>query len=542
MRYVLAMALDDALWNLPSLGWARRPSPVTHLEALARHLGLGSLDVKRDDLLEGLHGGTKVRKLDVLLATSPYKDAPHLASVGAIGSGHLAACTAAARALGKRLDAHVFFEPLSPGVLENLAFVASGPTTLIDYRSRLELALRRPSVLLSTHTDDLPSIPPGATLPAAVAGVARAGFELAEQIRSGALEAPDVVYCALGTGGTVAGLALGLGLAQVKTEVRAVATVERVLSSARRVRRLIDDAAQWLTRHGVDASHHKAVPVRVIHRQLGPGYGVATAQSLAAVDLLRSEGIPIEPVYTGKAFAALVADATSRQLPKRVLFWSTVHRGPLPHDPDWRKKLPPRLGRYLDRSTVRPDRRGLIAGGLAALGAMAWLRVSGYETIGWAGVVLAPWEALVIASAAELLSGARPPSGIAVAANVDRYLIPMPAKMKADIHRLLALIEHGTGLSLRLSRFTRLRPEAREAFLVSLASRGGLLSQAVRGLRDLILMGTYQDTRTWADLGYAGPQLFQPLAQPPIQPPAQLLGEFRARPGEIPFGLKERAP
>ncbi len=528
------MPVDDALRNLPSLGWAQRPSPVTHLEGLARHLGLGSLDVKRDDLLDGLHGGTKVRKLDVLLATSPYHDAPHLASVGAIGSGHLAACTAAARVLGRTLDAHVFFEPVSPGVLENLAFVASGPTTLIDYGSRIELALRRPSLLLSTHTDGLPSIPPGATLPAAVAGVARAGFELAEQIRAGVLETPDVVYCALGTGGTVAGLALGLGLAQVKTEVRAVATVERVLSTRRRVHRLIEEAADWLRRHGVDASHHQAVPVRVLHHQLGPGYGVATAQSLAAVELLRAEGIPIEPVYTGKAFAALVTDAASRQVPKRVLFWSTVHRGPLPHDLHWRQKLPPRLSRYLDRSTARPDRRALVVGGLAAVGAAAWLRVTGYERIGWAGEVLAPWEALVIASAAELLSGVRPPDGLTVAVNVDRFLIPMGAKLKGEIHQLLALVEHGTGLGLRLSRFTKLGVEAREAFLVSLAARGGLLAQAVRGLRDLVLMGTYQDPRTWADLGYSGPQT--------LQAPARPSGEFRAPPGALPFGAKERAP
>ena len=528
------MSIDDALGKLPSLGWAQWPSPVTHLDALAQHLGLGALDVKRDDLLGGLHGGTKVRKLDVLLATPPFQHAPRFASVGAIGSGHLAACTAAAHALGRKLDAHVFFEPLSPGVLENLAFVASGPTTLIDYGSRVELALRRPALLLSLGHGSVPTIPPGATLPAGIAGVARAGFELAEQIRSGVLEKPDVIYCALGTGGTVAGLALGLGLAGLDLEIRAVATVERVLSTTRRVHRLIKEAAQWLALHGVDLGQHRPAPVKVLHRQLGPGYGVATAQSLAAVELLRSEGIPIEPVYTGKAFAALVADAHSRQLPKRVLFWNTVHRGPLPHDLHWRTKLPPRLARYLDRSTTRPDRRALVVGAAGVLGAVTWARLTGYEQIGWTGDVLAPWEAQVIAAAAPLLSGLRAPDGLTVAANVDRFLVPTSARMKKEIHQLLALIEHGTPLGLRLARFTRLRPEAREAFLVSLAARGGLLDQAVRGLRDLILMGTYQDARSWRDLGYAGPQA--------LQAPPQPFSDFRARSGELPFVPKERAP
>lgn len=524
------MSLADAIARLPSVGWVRAPSPVTHLEVLAQHLGLASLDVKRDDLLDALHGGNKARKLDVLLATPPFKDAPRIASLGAIGSGHLAACTAAAQALGKSLDAHVFFEELSEGVLENLAFVASGPTTIHEYASRLELGLRRPSLVLSPAIDGVPLIPPGGTLPAGVAGVARAGFELAEQVRSGALEAPDAVYCALGTGGTVAGLALGLGLAGVNTEVRAVATVERAFISARRLRTLIAQAAQWLRANGVDADERKAVPIRLVRNQLGAGYGIASAQSLAAVEVLRAEGVPIEPIYTGKAFAALLADAAAERAPKRVLFWSTVRRGPLPHDPRWRAKLPPRLGSYLDRSTTRPSRRLVIAGGLAAAGAVAWARVTGYEPIAWTGTVLSSWEAQVIAAAAPVLSGVTHLDGLTVAANVDRFLLPMPPAMKLEIHQLMGLVEHGTGLGLQVRRFTRLDPDAREAFLLSLNVRGGLMAQAFRGLRDLVLMGTYQHAMSWGDIGYRGPL-------PEMSAPELVNAKFetfRAPPGAVP--------
>lgn len=521
------MADEDAFGKLPSLGWVQGPSPITHLDALARHLGLGALDVKRDDLLSGLHGGTKVRKLDVLLATPPYETALRFASAGAIGSGHLATCTAAALALGRHLDAHVFFEPLSAGVLENLAFVASGPTTLVAYGSRLELLARRPGLVLSTRADGLPAIAPGATQPAGVAGVARAGLELAEQVRQGVLEAPEVVYCALGSGGTAAGLALGLGLAGVRAEVRAVATVERVLSPTRRVRRLIAEAARWLERRGVRAKAEDAVPVRLVRSQLGTGYGVASAQSLAAVELLRSEGLDLEPIYTGKAFAGLLADAARSGRPRRVLFWNTVHRGPLGHDAHWRARLPPRLDRYLERSVTRRDRRLLVAGGLAAVGAAAAARLTGYREVGWTGEVLASWEAQVLAAAAPVLSGIAVPDGLTVAARVDRFLVSLPSPMRAEIHQLLALVEHGTTpLGLWASRFTELGPEAREAFLVSLAARGGLLAQAVRGLRDLVLLGTYQDPRTWAALGYRGPWELPP------PPPGSV--QLRAPPGALP--------
>jgi D-cysteine desulfhydrase len=503
------MGPSDKLAELPSLGWVKTPSPVTSLPDLAKHLGLGALTVKRDDELDALHGGNKARKLDVLLATPPFKDAPGWASLGAIGSGHLAACTAAAHALRRRLDAHVFFEPLSNGVLENLAFVASGPTRLHYYGSRIELWLRRRKLLTSTHVDGVPVIPAGGTLPPSVAGVARAGFELAEQIREGVLEAPDVVYCALGTGGTVAGLALGLGLAGVKTEVRAVAAVERWVTSARTVRSQITAASQWLSDHGVPAKAEQAVPVHVVRNQLGAGYGIPTAQSLAAVEVLRQEGVPAESVYTGKAFAALLADASSGRAPQRVLFWNTVRRSPLPHLPDWREKLPARLNTRIDRaaSPVRVGRRVILGGGLAALGAMAVARVTGYPALpDWTGTVLARWEAHVLAAATPVLAGVSSVDGLVVAANVDRFLVTMPRAMQQEIHQLLGLVEHGTTpLGLRLSRFTNLPPDAREAFLLSLNARGGLMAQAFRGLRDLVLMGVYQDTAAWRGIGYAGP-------------------------------------
>lgn len=520
------------------MGWVAEPSPITHLPTLAKHLGLASLEVKRDDLLPGLHGGNKLRKLDVLLATAPFKDAPRIASLGAIGSGHLAACTAAATALGKELRAHMFNEPLSEGVLENLAFVASGPSTITFYGSRLEVGLRKPSLVLAPVVDGSPMIPPGGTLPAAVAGFARAGFELKAQIEAGLLQAPDVIYCALGTAGTAAGLALGLGMAGVRAEVRAVSTVERVFATAGTMRKVIAGAARWLKEQGVECDAKQALPVRIVRGQLGRGYGIPTAQSIAAIEVMRSEGVPGEPVYTGKAFAALLADAAKHQAGQRVLFWNTLRRGPLPHDVDWRTKLPPRLNHLLDRATTptKLGRRLFLLGGAAALGACAAPRFMGYREVGWTGAVLSSWEAQVVAAAATVMTGVPEVRGLVVAANVDRYLVPLPDKLKSEIHQLLALVEHGTTpLALFASRFTKLGSDAREAYLLSLGARGGLLAQAFRGLRDLVLLGTYQMEESWRALDYPGPW-------PPVNAP-ELVGapyeSFRAAPGALP---KSRAP
>jgi D-cysteine desulfhydrase len=104
---------------IPRLGWVAEPSAVTPLRELAQRLNVAYLGVKRDDLIGPLFGGTKVRKLDYLLATSRFADAPAWASMGAIGSGQLVATTAAAAELGKKLHAHMFLEPISAGVLDN---------------------------------------------------------------------------------------------------------------------------------------------------------------------------------------------------------------------------------------------------------------------------------------------------------------------------------------------------------------------------------------------------------------------------------------
>lgn len=532
------MSLADAMSTLPSVGWVTEPSPLTALPTLAKHLGLAALHVKRDDLLPGLHGGNKLRKLDVLLATAPFKEAPRIASLGAIGSGHLAACVAAATALGKRVDAFMFDEPLSEGVLENLAFVASGPSAITFFGSRLEIAVRKPALVLSPVVDGVPMIPPGGTLPAAVAGFVRAGFELRAQIEAGLLEEPDVVYCALGTAGTAAGLALGLGLAGVRAEVRAVSTVERVFATARTMRNVIAGAARWLSEHGVSCEARQARPVRIVRSQLGRGYGVPSAQSIAAVEVLRSEGVASEPVYTGKAFAALLADAARHQLGQRVLFWSTLRRGPLPHDVEWRAKLPARLSRRLDRATTphKLGRRVFLLGGAAALGACAMPRFMGYRELGWTGTVLRSWEAEVLAAAASALSGVSGVAGLVVAANVDRYLVPMSDAMQSEVHQLLALVEHGTTpLALFGARFTKLDGAAREAWLLSLNGRGGLLAQAYQGLRKLVMLGAYQEPNAWKALGYTGPW-------PPVNAP-ELVGapyeSLRAQQGALP---KARAP
>jgi D-cysteine desulfhydrase len=342
---------------IPRLGLIEGPSPVTDLPQLAQELGLATLGVKRDDQIEALHGGNKPRKLDYLLAVPPFSEAQTWAALGAIGSGNMVALTAAAAQLGCQVEAHLFWEPLSDGVVDNLAFVASGPTSIRFHLSRFTAVLRRPTLVLGSGSSDPAVLPVGSTNPRSTLGSLRAGLELADQIAAGELPKPDRLYVALGTGGTSIGISLGLAMAGLDTEVIAVAVVEHPFTTWSQMARLRSQVVtfmgqQGIGQQGVDLSAHRA-PTRfsIDRSQLGPGYAIVTGASTQACQRLADRGVTLEPIYTGKAMAALLAAAASDQnRGKHVLFWNTRHGGPLPSSETWRCHLPPALASRLNRS------------------------------------------------------------------------------------------------------------------------------------------------------------------------------------------------
>lgn len=509
--------------GIPRLGLVKEPSPVTSLPELATALGLPFLGVKRDDQSEPFHGGTKPRKLDYLLASEPFASAPVWAGAGAIGSGNLVAITAAAEELGRKVRAHLFWTPLSPGIEENLGFIASGPSTITFYQSRLALALRRPAALLGPEVDGAPVIAPGSTTPVGMIGMVRAGLELAAQVQAGELPEPDRVFLAYGSGGSAVGLAFGFALGGLRTAVVAVSAVERLLATRRQAASLTRALAAELGRHGLRGLP-EPTPLILDYGYVGRGYAIPTKDSLAACEALAKEGIRIEPAYTGKAMAALFHYARRGGL-GNTLFWLTARRErPVP-DPNWRDKLPPDLARRLrEERSPAPKftrRRAIVAISAAAVGVGVGVRITGYpELTAFRGAVLATWEAHVIEAAAQAILPPAPigdaPAG-ALAARVDRYLTGMPASTLREVHAMLGLLEHGTTpLGGRISRLSILPMDEREAFLAGLAKRGGLLATAYGGLRDLCMLGYYQSPSTWKSIGYEGPRV--PLSYDPAGP------------------------
>jgi D-cysteine desulfhydrase len=334
---------------------------------------------------------------------------------------------------------------------------------------------------------------------------------------------------------------VGLALGGVRTTLAAVAVVERLLSLKSRVSGLARDVTGVLARAGIETK--PPVPVVIDHAHLGVGYAEPTLASLDACASFDAKGLSLEPVYTGKTMAALRDDARRLGL-RRVLFWQTARRGPIPHADDFRDRLPPKLRRALDDpESVRRwigRRRVLVAVGAAVAGGAA-RRVSGYPAPpAWHARVLAPWEVAVVSAAAEALL---PPAATAaelsdIAPRIDHTLASMPKEVLREVHAMLALIEHGTAIGGRIARLSHLDVAAREAYLAGLEAGGGVLSLAYRGLRDLCMLALYAQPSSWPSIGYDGPR--QPLSYDPRGPERWQWPEYDALlapAGTVPRGL-----
>jgi hypothetical protein len=172
-------------------------------------------------------------------------------------------------------------------------------------------------------------------------------------------------------------------------------------------------------------------------------------------------------------------------------------------------------------------RRRLFKAAVAAVlvlggSAIAIARTRGYPSIaGRKLAALAPWQFVVVQHAARRIAApdrddASIPSAddLGVAAFVDGWLARMPERVRRDLGRFLAYVEHvapiGAGF---IARFTRLPPGDQDRVLASLeASSSDLLRAGFDGLRSLVFLGYYRDPRTLKIVGYDGPFVGRPLS------------------------------
>jgi len=292
------------------------PTPLDPAPALARAAGLDALWLKREDRA----GGNKVRGLEFLLAGA-RPDAVFV-TVGGTGSSHCLATAVHARKLGHRIVLAQFPQPDTEACRAVAAATTRAADRVVRSATRLGLPLAIVRAWLAARRFGTGGraphwIPGGGAHPRAVLGHLLATLELATQLEA----PPDAIVVPLGTGGTAAGIALGVACLEWPTRVVAVRVAPRLVANRWRTLRLARHAAEMLdARDPQFRVPRSKVRVEVVD-ELGDGYGHPTAAGEGARALAAEHGVRLDPTYGAKAFVSLLKLAP--QQVHRVVFWHT---------------------------------------------------------------------------------------------------------------------------------------------------------------------------------------------------------------------------
>ena len=319
---------------LAHVALASLPTPVEPWTELARQLGFRSLFVKRDDLSGEAYGGNKVRKLEFLLGQALAERRKSVITFGARGSNHVHATAVYGQRLGLKVHAVLTPQPSTSYLEANLqAGRAAGATFRFADSHQESLALAADLQIELARQDGMEPfvIHFGGTVPRGTIGFVNAALELAAQIECGDLPTPDMVYVALGSMGTASGLAIGFAALGLSIQVVGVRVVPAEIAGLARARQTMKEASALLQESdpGFPLLIPEKVELHVREEFFGDGYAQPTAEAREAVALATFHGLRLETTYTGKALAAVVADArNSRLADKTVLFWNTYNSRP----------------------------------------------------------------------------------------------------------------------------------------------------------------------------------------------------------------------
>jgi D-cysteine desulfhydrase len=298
--------------------FAHLPTPVEELPRLSKALGGPRILVKRDDQTGLAFGGNKTRKLEFLIAEAEELGADMLISAGAIQSNHCRQTAAAAAKFGLRCTLVLTgdrTERPSANLLLDQMFGAE-IVTVADRKDR-ERVLQETYDAASARGQRPYLVPYGGSSPTGVLGYAFAIEELIEQqIKS------EWIVFGTSSGGTHAGLVLGQRKFGFKGKILGISIDESEDWLRKTVSRLASEASARLG--GRIEFQEEDVLANADYCKAG--YGIVTPAEREAVGLFaQTEGLLLDPVYTGRAAAGMI-DLIRRGYFKKsetVLFWHT---------------------------------------------------------------------------------------------------------------------------------------------------------------------------------------------------------------------------
>lgn len=313
--------------GLPHLALGQTPTPVRPLTGIAE--GPAPVWLKDEGSFgDGGWGGNKVRKLEWLLPEARRRRRRSILTFGGLGTNWGLATALYGRKEGLEVALALVDQPRDAHVEAQLGRLRASGAKLHFTRSRSRTLVTLPGLIVRhTRAGRRPLIlPPGGSSAVGLVGYVEVAFEIAAQVRAGELPEPAVIVVPVGSGGTAAGLMLGLPMAGLATRILGVVVSDQPKLDPSGLAGRARATCRLLRRRGCRVPLPEPDPGRitVVRDWLGAGYGYPTPDSGRAVADGTLAGLTLDPVYTGKAMAALrVMNAEGRLGPGPVLFLNT---------------------------------------------------------------------------------------------------------------------------------------------------------------------------------------------------------------------------
>lgn len=292
----------------PRRRYTSRPTPLEKLEHLTNELGGPAIYMKRDDLLGLTAGGNKTRKLEFLMGDAIKHGADTVITTGAIQSNHCRLTLSAA--IKEGLNCQLVLQEKEAGTYDKQAsgnnflyeLLGAENITVIPPEANALEEMNRLAVKLRDAGRKPYVIPLGGSNEIGTLGYVACVQEIVQQTADLNVHM-DHVVSVVGSGGTFAGVALGFGLHYSDVSLTGIHITGTNETQNPVVKQHIENAANYLQ-----------IPFNIptdrmqfYDEYVGDGYAIPTDEMIAAVKLVaQTEGILLDPVYTGKAMAGLI--------------------------------------------------------------------------------------------------------------------------------------------------------------------------------------------------------------------------------------------
>jgi len=325
--------MSSAFDHLPRVSLAHLPTPLEPLDRVSRSLSGPRIWLKRDDCTGLATGGNKTRKLEFLLGDARERQASAVITFGAVQSNHARQTAAACARLG--LECHLVlarrvhwdhpeYDTNGNALLDRIVGATVHLCAPRDVErigaelvERLERSGKVPYV-----------VPTGGSNAVGALGYAVCAEEILAQAQALG-STPDLIVHASSSGGTQAGLLVGIAASRSGIPVLGINVSDRDgAAMEERIAALAAETAETLQHTRVSLPR-----VRLDHRFLGEDYGIPTGATIDAIRLAGElEGVVFDPVYSGKGFAGLLAMIRNGELAdaRNIVFIHTGGTASLP--------------------------------------------------------------------------------------------------------------------------------------------------------------------------------------------------------------------